>query len=99
MKKSIVILGLALGALGTQSFASNLPTAVKSEVFTSNGPLCSAIAKGDLEAVKTFLAYGADVNESSNGLTPLMYAARYNRVEIIKILLSKATEAIELLKK
>lgn len=92
MKKSIVILGLALVALGTQSFASNVPTSVKSVVVSTNSPLCSAIAKGDVEAVKMFVEYGADVNETSNGITPLMYAARYNRVEIIKILLSKGAK-------
>ena len=28
------------------------------------------------------------MNEKSNGMSPLMFAARYNKVEIIKILLS-----------
>ena len=29
-----------------------------------------------------------NVNEKSNGMSPLMFAARYNKVEIIKILLA-----------
>ncbi|MFC4817548.1 MULTISPECIES: ankyrin repeat domain-containing protein [unclassified Flavobacterium] len=91
-KKSIVILGVALGALGTQSFAATVSTPVKSVVLATNSPLCAAIAKGDLEAVKTFLEYGADANEASNGITPLMYAVRYNRVEIIKLLLAKGAK-------
>jgi len=38
--------------------------------------------------VKRFIEYGADVNEKSNGMSPLMIAAPYNKIEIIKILLS-----------
>lgn len=87
-KKSIIILGLALGALTTQSFASTNGNSTKKEIFASvNSPLCAAIVKGDVEAVKLFIQYGADVNETSNGITPLMFAARYNRADIIKELL------------
>ncbi|MCL9807308.1 ankyrin repeat domain-containing protein [Flavobacterium amniphilum] len=90
MKKSIAILGLAFVAFVGQSFTSEVPTMVKTEMgYAVNTPLCNAITKGDVEAVKKFLEYGADANEQFNGKTPLMYAARYNRVEIIKILLEK----------
>jgi len=91
MKKSIAILGLALVAFTNGTFASN-PTSsvVKMETTTFNGtPLCVAIMKGDSETVKKFIEYGADVNETSNGMTPLMIAARYNRVDIITLLISK----------
>jgi len=50
-------------------------------------PLAVAIAKGDLTSVKAFISYGADINEKSNDMTPLMLAARYNQVEIINLLL------------
>jgi ankyrin repeat protein len=45
-----------------------------------------AIVKGDLEIVKKLIELGSDVNEKSDGMTPLMYAARYNRTDIIKVL-------------
>jgi ankyrin repeat protein len=45
-----------------------------------------------VEVVKKFIEYGANINEKTNGLTPLMYAARYNQVEIIKILLKKGAD-------
>jgi len=32
---------------------------------------------------------GSDVNQKSLGMTPLMYAARYNRVEIMKLLIDE----------
>ena len=92
MKKSIVYLGVALIALANVSFAtnSNSLTVNKSIVSTYDDatPLGTAICKGDIDAVKKFIVYGADVNEKSNGMTPLMIAARYNKIEIIKLLLS-----------
>ncbi|TGD58831.1 ankyrin repeat domain-containing protein [Flavobacterium humi] len=90
MKKTI-ILGLALVAFANVSFASNSNLSVQNsiEVVFKPTPLCSAIIKGDLETVKKFIEYGADVNESSEGLTPLMLAARYNKAEIVTLLLEK----------
>jgi uncharacterized protein len=94
MKKTIIILGLALVAFTNVSFASNgNETKFKVESVTFNGtPLCMAIMKGDTETVKKFIEYGADVNELSNGLTPLMLAARFNKVEIISLLISKGAD-------
>lgn len=52
-------------------------------------PFCMAIIKGDIDTVKKMIELGSDVNEKSEGMTPLMYAARYNRVDIMKILIKK----------
>lgn len=93
MKKSIVYLGVALVAFANVSLASNVKSSFKTservESYETNTPLGFAISKEDIEAVKKFIEYGADVNEVSNGMSPLMIAARYNKVEIIKLLLSK----------
>lgn len=51
-------------------------------------PFCKAIVSGDLEMVQKLLALGVDVDEKSIGRTPAMYAARYNRIEILKLLIS-----------
>ncbi|MFP5436411.1 MAG: ankyrin repeat domain-containing protein [Bacteroidia bacterium] len=124
MKKAIIYLSLAFVAFtGTlTATAAPLHTAIKTTgTYGDNTPMAVAIMKGDLETVKKFVEYGADVNERSNGLTPLMLAARYNKVDIITFLLekgaklrdtdekgntalkyaqiSKANEAIEVLKK
>lgn len=94
MKKSI-ILGLAMVAFSnvamanqTFSTALNAPS-ISSILLPGATPLCNAISKGELDFVKKMVEYGADVNEKSNGMTPLMVAARYNQVEIAKYLLSK----------
>ena len=93
-KKTIIFAGLALVAFANVSLASNVPTVTTSTEIVNYGntPLCSAIMKGDLATVKKFVEYGSDVNETSNGLTPLMFAARYNKVDIIKYLLEKGAD-------
>lgn len=58
MKKSIVYIGIALLAFGNVAIASNTENGKNGSeklVITTNkaiSPLCQAIAKGDLEAVK-----------------------------------------------
>jgi ankyrin repeat protein len=94
MKKSIVYLGIALVALVTNANASNtdFKSHINDKYIIQNydrSPLNVAISQGDIEAVKKFIDYGADVNKILNGMTPLMAAARYNKVEIIKFLISK----------
>ena len=91
MKKSVIYLGLALVTFGNVAMASNEISTVKNQVEFKNyvgTPLNVAISKGDLETVKKFIEYGADVNQISEDLTPLMIAALYNKHEIIKILLA-----------
>lgn len=93
MKKTIIILGLALVAFTTTAEASTVSAnSTSKELIEGNSPLCNAILKGDMATVKKFVEYGADVNEVSNGLTPLMFAARYNKVEILKYLLEKGAD-------
>jgi uncharacterized protein len=92
MRKSIVYLGLALIAFTNVSLATT-STSFSNEkqeflMYNTPSPLDIAISKGDIESVKKFIEYGVDVNELSNGLSPLMLAARYNKVEIMKILIA-----------
>ena len=96
MKKSIVYLGVALVAFTNVSLASNFKCFnADKKVITSAydaSPLNVAILKGDIQSVLKFIEYGADVNEKSEEMTPLMTAARYNKVEIIKILLAQGAK-------
>ncbi|MFV0247478.1 MAG: ankyrin repeat domain-containing protein [Tenacibaculum sp.] len=50
---------------------------------------CKMIRSGNYENVKALINNGTDINRKSLGLTPLMYAARYNRVDILKLLIKK----------
>ena len=99
MKKSVVVLALALGFSVSNLNASN-------EILTSDAnqvtvktvevsPLCMAVATGNLEEVNKLIKAGADVNAKSNGMMPIHYAAKYNRVEIIKALITAGSEIHE----
>jgi len=96
MKKTTVIFVLALGLItlgaSTVSAASFKLTTYELTLKQDISPLCKAVALGDLEGVKTLIKNGADVNEKSNGLLPIHYAAKYNRVEMIKVLVTAGSE-------
>lgn len=91
MKNSIIYLGVALVAFVNVSMASNQTSFVQPQMEIVNSfstPLNVAVGKGDLEFVKKLIEYGADVNEISEDLSPLMIAARYNKVDILRVLLA-----------
>lgn len=53
-----------------------------------NTPLIISASLGDLASLHDLLAYRADINAANNdGNTALIYAARYNHPEVIKMLL------------
>lgn len=90
---TVMMLALTVGSL--KAFTSetlpqtNGETTFLIEKSVDNNPLHLSVAKGDLETVKKLIEFGADVNQKWNGMTPAMYAARYNRVEILKLLIAK----------
>lgn len=51
------------------------------------GSFCRLIQIGNYKAVKTLIDKGVNINKKSLKLTPLMYAARHNRTEILKLLI------------
>ncbi|MDO6492970.1 MULTISPECIES: ankyrin repeat domain-containing protein [unclassified Cellulophaga] len=53
---------------------------------------CMAILKGDVETVRKLIEFGEDVNKKSNGMTPAIFAARYNKVEILEILIANGAD-------
>lgn len=50
------------------------------------------IQLNDYNAVKNLVIAGADINEKSKGLTPLMHAARQNRVQVVKLLIAQGAK-------
>jgi ankyrin repeat protein len=97
MKKSAVIIAIALGFSFTSLNAANdiSTTSNYETVAVAKGvvnPFCMSIVKGDLETVEKLIALGQDVNKKSNGLTPAMYAAKFNRVDILKLLVEKGAK-------
>ncbi|GAA4277245.1 ankyrin repeat domain-containing protein [Aquimarina mytili] len=93
MKKTLLFT-LAIMLISSVSFATEISTTDYNQysydlITAQTSPFCMAIVKGDTETVKKLIELGSDVNKKSNGMTPLMFAARYNRVDIIKLLVEK----------
>ncbi len=97
MKKTIIISAIALCfsvvTVNAKTSVENVKDySVESVYKFKVSPFCVSIAKGDIETVKKLINLGADVNRKSNGMTPAMYAAKYNRVDILKLLISKGAK-------
>jgi len=96
MKKSVFIVAIAMAFSVTALNAKNvITTSSTSEVVVKKSKVnsfCMSIAKGDYETVKKLIDLGTDINKKSNGLTPAMYAAKYNRVDILKLLVEKGAK-------
>ncbi len=95
MKKSAVIIAIALGFSFTSLNATNsVVTSSSYETISKRvvDPFCLSIVKGDFDTVKRLIDLGQDVNKTSNGLTPAMYAAKYNRLDILKLLVEKGAK-------
>ena len=96
MKKTVTVLALALSLSIPTLNASNpeiLSTPISLvEDNTNVSALCTAVAKGEIEKVKQLLNNGVDVNKKSNGMQPIHYAARHNRVDIIKVLITVGSD-------
>lgn len=63
--------------------SEGIPTTVNEEINL----LCKAAMEGDVDQVRSLIALGNEPNEKSLGLTPAMYAARYNKADVLKVLL------------
>jgi ankyrin repeat protein len=96
MRKTVLIIAVAFGLTAPTLHATNrtLTSNHSFEVVTASEltPFCLAIVKGDLEGVKKLIELGTNVNEVSIGLTPAMYAAKYNKVEILKLLVKHGAD-------
>lgn len=61
---------------------------VKKELST----FCKAIMKGDIDTVKRLIELGEDVNAKSLGMTPAIFAARYNKAKILQVLINNGAD-------
>ncbi|MFV0564243.1 MAG: ankyrin repeat domain-containing protein [Flavobacteriaceae bacterium] len=95
MKKTIITLAVTACFSATTLYANPSalqPKPFKTETVFKVNAFCVSIAKGDLETVKILLARGEDANKKSNGMTPIMYAAKFNRTEILKLLMAEGAD-------
>ena len=96
MKKTILITSIALvftvGNINAVTITENSETFKVEKVVSGVNTFCISIAKGDFETVKKLISLGENVNQISNGMTPLMYAARFNRCDILNLLIANRAE-------
>ncbi|NKI30329.1 ankyrin repeat domain-containing protein [Croceivirga thetidis] len=95
MKRTILTVAFALSMLVDLS-ASEKPepyfdNTIVVEFFKPNS-FCRAIMNGDTETVKKMIQLGEDINQKSLGMTPLHFAARYNKAEIMEVLLENGAD-------
>lgn len=48
--------------------------------------------QGDIDTVKRLIDLGEDVNQKSLGMTPVIFAARYNKAEILEVLMAHGAD-------
>ncbi|WP_149277380.1 ankyrin repeat domain-containing protein [Pareuzebyella sediminis] len=53
---------------------------------------CKAIMQGDIDTVRRLIDLGENVNKKSLGMTPAIFAARYNKAEILQLLIDSGAD-------
>lgn len=93
MKKAILTTAavFVLAVSGTYAGINNssdIPAgAIVSQANEGLNSFCKAIVQGDIETVQKLISLGEDVNQKSLGMTPAILAARYNKAEILALLI------------
>lgn len=97
MRKTVLTFAIVMLAAvsGTYAAEKTEPTAtVEAKIFFSAeiSSFCKAIMQGDIDTVKRMIELGEDVNKKSLGMTPAIFAARYNKAEILKLLIENGAD-------
>ena len=85
----LVSSGISMSASNTLTSSENLVQVVVQQKVST---ICKLIQLGELDAVKNLIDNGTNVNQKSCGMTPLMYAARQNKTEIVELLISRGAK-------
>ncbi|MFC4096336.1 ankyrin repeat domain-containing protein [Euzebyella saccharophila] len=92
MKKTIlsaalVCLAFSTGLEANASDKGNEGVVIENIKNLEVSSFCKAIMQGDIDTVKKLIDLGEDINQKSLGMTPAIYAARYNKAEILQLLI------------
>ena len=94
MKKFVLTalaIALSFGTITAASTSYEAPVKTNLE-YPNVSTFCKLIRAGNFEAVKAMVENGTDINRKSTGLTPLMFAARYNKADIVQLLIDNGAK-------
>ncbi|MEO9512754.1 MAG: ankyrin repeat domain-containing protein [Flavobacteriaceae bacterium] len=96
MKKTILTVAAAC-MLAVTGVCANESTTLDNNpaldiVSVEISSFCKAIVKGDFDTVKKLIELGEDVNQKSLGMAPIHFAARYNKVKILELLIENGAD-------
>jgi len=98
MKKTMLIVaaammltvsGVSAEVLPVRHNVAELTTLYEKGVVNS---FCKAVIQGDIATVRKLIELGEDVNQKSLGMTPAIFAARYNKAEILRLLIENGAD-------
>lgn len=94
MKKTILTLLIAAFCMGSglKAKETSINFIESFDSVSSNYELssfCKAVMQGDLPTVKRMIELGEDLDQKSLGMTPVMFAARYNKADVLQLLIDK----------
>jgi hypothetical protein len=96
MKKTILTVAscvlMVSGLLAENRTFNNDLLATENVAKVELNSFCKAIMQGDIDTVKRLIELGENVNTKSLGMTPAIFAARYNKVEILKVLITNGAD-------
>ncbi len=97
MKKRVFIVATACMLMVSGVYAENRTTNEPTKTTLNVKDLaissfCKAILQGDIDTVRTLIELGEDVNQKSLDMTPAMFAARYNKAEILELLIENGAD-------
>ncbi|WP_375323748.1 ankyrin repeat domain-containing protein [Flagellimonas sp. GZD32] len=96
MKKTIFTVAIALlvatTGISANDLGSNAIQPTTENVAPELSILCKAVIQGDVDTVKKLIELGEDVNQKSLGRAPIHYACRYNKVEVLKVLIENGAD-------
>ena len=84
----LALSGLSANELKTTDFGTSIELVSPDELSS----FCKAVMQGDVDTVKKLIELGEDVNQKSLGRAPIHYAARYNKVEVLKVLIENGAD-------
>lgn len=88
----MAMLFMGTGLMANETPISNQRNLEKSETIYDLSSFCRAVMQGDIETVERMIELGEDVNKKSLGMTPAMFAARYNKAKVLQLLIDHGAD-------